>query len=68
MDEARQVLGMLRGRGVLQGWDVRLLDRLSDDQVAGEFRSTTIFLSLAYQEGFGLSDGGGEIHRGGVLA
>ena len=53
-EEARQVLGILRGRGVLRGWEVRPLEGLSEDQVADQLRSTTIFLSLAYQEGFGL--------------
>jgi glycosyltransferase involved in cell wall biosynthesis len=53
-DEARQVLGILRGHGVLEGWEVRALEGLSEDQVADRLRSTTIFLSLAYQEGFGL--------------
>lgn len=52
--EARQVLGLLRGHGVLQGWEVRPLEGLTEDQVADRLRSTTIFLSLAYQEGFGL--------------
>ena len=54
LDEARQVLGILHGRGVLRGWEVRPLEHLSEDQVAEQLRSTTIFLSLAYQEGFGL--------------
>jgi glycosyltransferase involved in cell wall biosynthesis len=54
VDEARQVLGILRGHGVLDGWEVRPLEGLSEDQVADQLRSTTIFLSLAYQEGFGL--------------
>jgi len=52
--EAQQVLGILRGHGALQGWEVRRLEGLTEDQVADRLRSTTIFLSLAYQEGFGL--------------
>lgn len=52
--EARQVLGMLRGRGALDGWQVLEIDGLSEDQVAERLRSATIFLSLAYHEGFGL--------------
>jgi hypothetical protein len=53
-EEARQVLGILHGHGVLRGWEVRPLKDLTEDQVAEGLRSTTIFLSLAYQEGFGL--------------
>ena len=55
LEEARQVLGILRGpRRNSSGWEVRPLEGLSEDQVADQLRSTTIFLSLAYQEGFGL--------------
>lgn len=53
-DEARQVLGILRGRGVLQDWDVKPLHGLPEQEVAKRLRGTTIFLSLAYHEGFGL--------------
>jgi glycosyltransferase involved in cell wall biosynthesis len=54
LEEASQVLGILRGRGVTRGWDVRPLEGLTEDQVADQLRLTTIFLSFAYQEGFGL--------------
>jgi hypothetical protein len=54
LNEARQVLGMLHGRGLLRGWEVKPLAGLSEDRIADQLRSTTIFLSLAYHEGFGL--------------
>jgi Glycosyl transferases group 1 len=52
--EAQQVLGILRSRGALEGWEVKRLESLSEDEVGEQLRSTTIFLSLAYREGFGL--------------
>ena len=54
LHEAQQVLGILRGRGALEGWEVKRLEGLSEDQVAEQLRSTTVFLSLAYREGFGV--------------
>jgi glycosyltransferase involved in cell wall biosynthesis len=53
-DEAQQVLGILHCRGALSGWDVTPLEHLSEREVAAGLRSTRIFLSLAYHEGFGL--------------
>jgi glycosyltransferase involved in cell wall biosynthesis len=52
--EARQVLGILGGRDALRGWEVTALDGLTETEVAHRLRSTLIFLSFAYQEGFGL--------------
>lgn len=52
--EARQVLGMLSARGVLDGWQVIALEGLTEAQVADRLRTASIFLSFAYQEGFGL--------------
>jgi Glycosyl transferases group 1 len=52
--QAQQVLGILRAREALNGWEIRALDGLSEDQVAEQLRTTTIFLSLAHSEGFGL--------------
>lgn len=53
-DEARQLLGILHSRGALDGWEVSTLEGLREREVADHLRSTTIFLSFAYQEGFGL--------------
>jgi hypothetical protein len=52
--EAEQVLGMLEARGVLEGWNVLAIHGLSERDVANELRRATVFLSFAYQEGFGL--------------
>lgn len=52
--DAQLVLGMLERRGVLRGWEIVALDGLRHDEVARQLRACTIFLSLAYQEGFGL--------------
>lgn len=52
--EARQVLGIMRGRGALEGWEVTELAHLTEREVADRLRSAMIFLSFAYQEGFGL--------------
>lgn len=53
-DEARQVLGILRARGALEGWRVTEIDGLTEREVGDHLRKSAIFLSLAYHEGFGL--------------
>jgi glycosyltransferase involved in cell wall biosynthesis len=53
-EEVRQVLGILAGRGVLAGWDIVELAGMTERQVADRLRATTIFLSFAHHEGFGL--------------
>jgi glycosyltransferase involved in cell wall biosynthesis len=52
--DAEQVLHLLRGRGVLDGWEVVLLDGLMHAEVAEQLRTTRMFLAFTYQEGFGL--------------
>lgn len=53
-DEANQVLSMLRARGLLSGWEVVPLRGMTEREVAATLRRTTIFVSFAYHEGFGL--------------
>jgi hypothetical protein len=53
-EEAGQVLGILRGRGALDGWQLDEIDNLTEHEVAERLRGTAVFLSLAYHEGFGL--------------
>jgi hypothetical protein len=53
-DEAAQVLSLLRARRLLAGWDVVALQGMTEAEVAATLRATTIFLSFAYHEGFGL--------------
>jgi glycosyltransferase involved in cell wall biosynthesis len=53
-EDAHQVFEILRGRGLLAGWEIVPLDRMTQNEVAAQLRTTKIFLALAYQEGFGL--------------
>lgn len=53
-EEAHQVLSLLRARGALEGWAVQTIDRLSERAVGEQLRSTAVFFSFTYQEGFGL--------------
>ena len=53
-NDARQVLQLLRGRGVLEGWEVVALEGLTHREVAAELRASRIYLAFTYQEGFGL--------------
>jgi hypothetical protein len=53
-DEARQVLGIMHARGTLAGWEVTPLEGLSEREVADQLRRKSVFVSFAYQEGFGL--------------
>ena len=52
--EAENLLHLLRGRGVLNDWEIVPLDGLTHAEVAKQLRTTKIFLSFSYQEGFGL--------------
>jgi Glycosyl transferases group 1 len=52
--DAQHVLTTLAARGALDGYEVVALDGLSDEETAARLRSSLIFLSLGYQEGFGL--------------
>jgi len=52
--DAEKVLHLLRGRGMLDGWEVVLLEGLTHVEVAEQLRTTRIFLSFSYHEGFGL--------------
>ena len=59
-DEVAQVMSMLRARGMLAGWEVVPLRGMTEGEVAATLRRTTIFLSFAYHEGFGLPGGRGD--------
>jgi hypothetical protein len=52
--DAQNVLGQLAARGVLDGYEVVPLVGLSNEETAAQLRQALIFLSLGYQEGFGL--------------
>lgn len=53
-DDARQVLAILDARGVLDGWEIVTLDRLTHGEVAARLKTARIFLAFTRQEGFGL--------------
>lgn len=53
-NDAHQVLQLLRARGVLDGWEVVALERLTHQEVAAELRASRIYFAFTYQEGFGL--------------
>jgi hypothetical protein len=53
-EDARQVLGILRTRGALAGWDVMPIDGLNEQAVAKTLQESAIFLHFGQQEGFGL--------------
>lgn len=52
--DAEMVLHLLRGRGMLDGWEILPLEGLTHTEVAELLRTTRIFLSFSYHEGFGL--------------
>lgn len=53
-EDARQVIEMLRQRGILDDWTIIALDGLHHTEVAERLRTTRIFLAFTHQEGFGL--------------
>jgi hypothetical protein len=49
-----QVLQILRGRGVLKGWNLCPIDGMGEAEVARVLRESAIFMSTCNDEGFGL--------------
>jgi len=54
LQDAKQVLSILRYRGVLKGWKIALIDKMSESEAAAIMRESLIMLSFGYPEGFGL--------------
>jgi glycosyltransferase involved in cell wall biosynthesis len=52
--ELLQLLRILDQRGVLDGWELTPIDKMSELEVAQILRSAAVFLALSRQEGFGL--------------
>ncbi len=52
--EAAEVLRMLSVRGALEGWEVRMLHGLTEEQTARALAGCAVFLSFSEREGFGL--------------
>jgi glycosyltransferase involved in cell wall biosynthesis len=53
-EDAKQVIAMLRARGLLGNWELVALDGLTHNEVAKQLRMSRIFLAFTDQEGFGL--------------
>lgn len=51
---SRQVIGLMRERGVLAGWDVTALDGLEHREVAVILRRAALYLHVSDLEGFGM--------------
>jgi hypothetical protein len=53
-DEYEQLVGILRARGALDGWQLDELEGRSEAEVAARLRESVLFVSLSRAEGFGL--------------
>lgn len=53
-DEARQVLNILALRGALEGFEITPIEGVGETETAGLLRSSLMFLSFGYPEGFSL--------------
>jgi len=54
VEDAKQVLYMLRYREALAGWSIRPIDGVTESEAAEILRDSLIFLSFGHPEGFGL--------------
>lgn len=49
-----QVINILKFRGVLNNWDIKLIENMNEEQVATCMKESAIFLSFNINEGFGM--------------
>jgi len=54
LEDARQVLNILRYRKALEGWKVVAIEKKSQAEAAEILRNSLIFMSFGHPEGFGL--------------
>lgn len=54
-DDLLEALNLLRARGVLEQWEVRVIDGLDHPSVARELRRCAIFVASGIHEGLGLA-------------
>jgi glycosyltransferase involved in cell wall biosynthesis len=54
VEDVKQVLHILGNRKELEGWEVVLIDKMSEARAAAVMRESAVFLSFAGPEGFGL--------------
>lgn len=52
--ERHQLLSILQLRGALAGWEAVPVAGMSEQEVAATLRSSTVFISMSEQDGFGL--------------
>jgi hypothetical protein len=52
--DAEMLIGMLRNRGLLDGFDVTPIDGMDEGRVAEKLRESLCFLTFSSREGFGL--------------
>ncbi len=53
-DDVKQVINILKFKGVEKDWDLVPIDNKTEQEVAKIMRESTIFLSFNHREGFGL--------------
>ena len=49
-----QVINILKFRGVLNNWDIKLIENMDEEQVANCMKESALFLSFNINEGFGM--------------
>jgi glycosyltransferase involved in cell wall biosynthesis len=54
VEDARQVINILKFRGMLDGWEIAAIENLKESDVAQVLEESLVFLSFGYPEGFGL--------------
>jgi glycosyltransferase involved in cell wall biosynthesis len=54
VEDARQVINILKFRGALDGWEIAAIENLTESEVAQVLEESLVFLSFGYPEGFGL--------------
>lgn len=54
VEDARQVVNILKFRGALDGWEIAAIQNLTESEVAQVLEESLVFLSFGYPEGFGL--------------
>jgi glycosyltransferase involved in cell wall biosynthesis len=54
VEDARQVINILKFRGALDGWEIAAIENLKESEVAQVLEESMVFLSFGYPEGFGL--------------
>jgi glycosyltransferase involved in cell wall biosynthesis len=51
IEDARQVINILKFRGVLDGWEIAVIENFKESEVAQVLEESMVFLSFGYPEG-----------------